>query len=109
VPENVVKKLEKYLRKHNPFVKGFLMMKEELQKEKERAKSKGDSERELKLLFSLKKDVSGASRHQASLADNFFPFLRRLPNRPMTCPGSTKLPQSLFKRLMAQSRLHTLS
>ena len=46
------------MRKHNPFVKGFIMMKEEMEKEKERAQRSGEPEKELKLLFSLKRDVS---------------------------------------------------
>ena len=58
MPESVVRELEKYLRKHNPFVKGFIMMKEEMEKEKERAQRNGEPEKELKLLFSLKRDVS---------------------------------------------------
>jgi ribosomal protein S6 len=57
VPENVVTELERYLRKHNHFVEGFVMMKEEMEKEKTRARRNGEPERELKLLFSLKRDV----------------------------------------------------
>lgn len=57
----MIEQFEIYLRKHNVCVKGYLMMKEELEKEKERAEKAGDEERELKLLFSLKKDVSAST------------------------------------------------
>jgi hypothetical protein len=54
---NVVTALDEYLRKNNKLVEGFLMMKEQLDIERARARRAGEPERELKLLFSLKHDV----------------------------------------------------
>jgi hypothetical protein len=72
VPQTLVQELEKYLRKHNHFVDGFVMMKEEMDKEKARARRNAEPERELKLLFSLKRDVSAITYyvcHSANLGD----------------------------------------
>ena len=57
MPANVVTALDLYLRRKNKLVEGFLMMREELDNERVRARRAGEPERELKLLFSLKHDV----------------------------------------------------
>ena len=48
---------DKYIMDKNPYVAGYIMMKEELEKEAKRAKEAGEEPREMKLLFSLKEGV----------------------------------------------------
>ena len=70
VDASIIREIDVYMRKHNLLAKGYTMLWEQLDKESERAKSRKEEPRELKLLFSLKPGEADARSNEELPARN---------------------------------------